>query len=113
MNVAKKSRVSTPAPKPRRPRLSPAGRGSKPATSDEDALLRLFARNVRQLRQSQEMSQEELADRADLDRTYISSIERMRRNVSIRNIQRLSAALGVDPRELLAPDLPDQASSRR
>ena len=47
------------------------------------------------------MSQEELADRASLDRTYISSIERCLRNISFQNIQRLAVALQVDPRELL------------
>lgn len=63
----------------------------------------LFAANVKRLRVSAGLSQELLADRAGLHRTYISSIERGERNVSIANIFALAEALGVDPRELLAP----------
>lgn len=49
------------------------------------------------------ISQEELAARAGLHRTYISSIERGARNVSLENIFALARALGCDPRDLLAP----------
>jgi transcriptional regulator with XRE-family HTH domain len=66
-------------------------------------LLRLFADNMRRIRKSKDLSQEALADLCDLDRTYISGIERKRRNLSIRNIQRIAEALGVDPRVLLEP----------
>ena len=71
---------------------------------DTDALYlhHLFSANVRAVRLAKGMSQEELADRASLDRTYISSIERKLRNLLIQNIQRLALALKVDPRELLA-----------
>ncbi len=55
-----------------------------------------LARRLRELRVSQEMSQEELGARADLHRTYIGSVERRERNVSLDNIERLAAALGVD-----------------
>ena len=41
------------------------------------------------------MSQEELADRADIDRTYITSVECGKRNVSIVNIEKIAKALGV------------------
>lgn len=71
----------------------------------ENRLLELFADNMRLIRSSQKLSQEALADLCDLDRTYISGIERKRRNLSIRNIQRISAALQVDARELLNPEL--------
>lgn len=64
----------------------------------------LFAANVRRLRIAAGLSQEALAERADLHRTYVSSVERAERNVSLENIFRLAEALGVDPRELLAPD---------
>jgi transcriptional regulator with XRE-family HTH domain len=64
----------------------------------------LFGRNLRRFRLSSGISQEELAFRADLDRTYISSVERGHRNISIENIFRLATALGIDPRELLAPE---------
>lgn len=61
----------------------------------------ILAHNVRRLRKSTGLSQEELADRAGLHRTYISSIERSERNVSIENIFLLAKALGVDPGDLL------------
>ena len=63
----------------------------------------VFAINVRRLRTATGLSQEELAARAGLHRTYISSIERGQRNVSLENIFALASALGCDPRELLAP----------
>ena len=62
-----------------------------------------LAANVRRLRQSAGLSQELLADRAGLHRTYISSIERAERNVSLQNIFALADGLGVAAGELLAP----------
>lgn len=50
---------------------------------------------VRSIRNEVGISQEELADLADLDRTYVSGIERGRRNPSVRSLQRVSDALGV------------------
>ena len=70
---------------------------------DNDRLLALFAANMRQLRKYRQLSQEDLADLCDLDRTYISGIERKRRNLGIRNIQRIADALDVHPRLLLDP----------
>ena len=69
-------------------------------------LQNLFSANVRAVRLARGVSQEELADRASLDRTYISSIERKLRNLSIQNIQRLAVALEVDPSQLLDPSGP-------
>lgn len=89
-------------------RLSPRGRGSV-AAPDTDWLQALFAANMRHVRLSRDLSQEALADLCDLDRTYISSCERNRRNLSIRNIQRIAEALNVDPRVLLDPDLKQSA----
>lgn len=63
----------------------------------------VFAANLRRIRQASGISQEELAHRAGLHRTYVSSVERGRRNLTIDNIFALAAALAVDPRELLAP----------
>ena len=85
--------------------LSPRGRGSVVPVVDPDWLLDLFANNMRQLRKVRALSQEALADLCDLDRTYISGIERKRRNLSIRNIQRIADALEVDARVLLDPAL--------
>lgn len=50
---------------------------------------------LRTIREKQELSQEEIAFRARLDRTYISGIERGRRNPSIRSLQRIADALGI------------------
>lgn len=63
----------------------------------------ILAANLKRLRSSAGLSQEELADRAGLHRTYISSVERGERNVTLENIFHLAAGLGVDPRELLKP----------
>lgn len=60
-----------------------------------------LARNLRRLRALKGISQEALADLAGLHRTYIGSVERCERNVSIDNIEKLSAALGVTPSQLL------------
>jgi len=58
-------------------------------------------KKVRALRAARDLSQEELAERADLDRTYISGIERGKRNISIVNIAKIAAALRVKISELL------------
>ena len=52
-----------------------------------------FGRAVRKLRLDQKLSQEELAERCDLHRTYISDIELGKRNVSLENIERIVIAL--------------------
>ena len=65
---------------------------------------KIFAANMRRLRLLAGLSQEALADRAGLHRTYVSSIERGERNITLENIFRLANALGADPRELFAPD---------
>lgn len=64
---------------------------------------RILAHNLRRVRKATGFSQEELADRAGLHRTYVSSVEREERNVSVENIFLLADALGIDPRELLKP----------
>lgn len=64
---------------------------------------RIFATNVRRLRVAAGLSQEALADRAGLHRTYISSIERAERNVSLQNIFGIAEALGVNPGDLIMP----------
>ena len=55
----------------------------------------LVGKRVRELRNSIGISQEELADLAGLDRTYITSVECGRRNISIINIEKLAKALNV------------------
>lgn len=62
---------------------------------------KLFAHRLRQLRQVKGLSQEALADLAGLHRTYVGSVERGERNVSIDNMERLAKALEVDVADLL------------
>lgn len=64
------------------------------------------ARHLRALRVERKLSQEGLADLADLHRTYVGSIERCERNVSLDNVERLATVLGVDIVELLLPTAP-------
>jgi transcriptional regulator with XRE-family HTH domain len=54
-----------------------------------------FGKRLRELREAKGMTQESLAHEAGLDRTYISSVERGERNISLENIERLALALGV------------------
>ena len=67
----------------------------------ESARSRL-ARNLRALRAAKGISQEELGDLVNLHRTYVGSIERLERNVSLDNIEKLASALDVDVLDLLA-----------
>ena len=61
----------------------------------------VFARNLKALRLAKGLSQEELAHLADIDRTYISSLERCVYNASIDVVQRLASVLGVEASDLL------------
>jgi len=61
----------------------------------------LLAQNLKELRTSAGLSQEELADRAGLHRTYVSSIEGGKRNVTLENIFALAEALGATPADLV------------
>ena len=60
-----------------------------------------FGLNLRKIRKEYKLSQENLALIVELDRTYISGIERGKRNVSLINIVKLARALEVSPAELL------------
>lgn len=59
-----------------------------------------FGKRIRELRLKRGLSQEAFAHLCDLDRTYISGIERGIRNVSLRNIEAMSKALGLHISEL-------------
>lgn len=61
----------------------------------------IFARNLKALRKARNLSQEELALRAELDRTYISSLERCIYSPSIDTVDKLANILGVEAAELL------------
>ncbi|MCX7995998.1 MAG: helix-turn-helix transcriptional regulator [candidate division WOR-3 bacterium] len=58
-------------------------------------------KKVKEIRKQKGFSQEELAFRSGLHRTYISDIERGNRNVSVKNIEKIARALGVKPSGLL------------
>ncbi|MED4012935.1 helix-turn-helix transcriptional regulator [Priestia aryabhattai] len=61
---------------------------------------RNFGIIVRKFRVSQNMTQEELAEKTELHRTYISEVERGERNVSLININKISSSLNVELSQL-------------
>ena len=65
------------------------------------SLRAILAENLRQFRKAQGHSQEELANHCELHRTYIGSVEREERNVSLSTLEVLAKALGVSVPELL------------
>jgi len=61
----------------------------------------VFAHNLRRVRLGKSLSQEKLADLSGLHRTYVSSVERCERNITLETVERFAAALGADPLDLL------------
>lgn len=66
----------------------------------DKTLLLHFGESVRSRRKQLSLSQEELAERCQLDRTYVGSVERGERNVSLKNISKLAKALGISIQDL-------------
>ena len=66
-----------------------------------EELRKTFGYNLRKIRKAKNLSQENLADLCGLHRTYVGSIERGERNVSLKNIVSLARALDVSPANLL------------
>jgi transcriptional regulator with XRE-family HTH domain len=62
---------------------------------------RTLGQRIKDLRRKQDFSQEELADRAGIHRTYIGAVERGERNISLDNIVGIAKALGVAPSVLM------------
>jgi transcriptional regulator with XRE-family HTH domain len=60
-----------------------------------------FGQKLRKVREKAGLSQERLAELAGLHRTYVSSVERGQRNISLENVERLADALGVSMAELM------------
>lgn len=82
-----------------------------PRSSTRERLppLRLtFANNLRMARIGAGFSQERLAAEAGLDRTFVSSVERGVRNISIDNIELLAMTVGVPPQQLLDHEFANQ-----
>lgn len=66
-------------------------------------LIHIFASNVKHYRLEKSLSQEKLAELSGLHRTYISALERERRNISIDNVEKIAFALNIDPYRLFIP----------
>lgn len=71
-------------------------------------ILKQFGETLRAYRQQAGISQEKLAEKAGLDRTYVGGAERGERNISLVNVARLAAALGLRPSQLLEPVEPTE-----
>jgi len=63
-------------------------------------ILQSFGLRIKTLRQKQNISQEKLAEMAELHRTYINLVESGKRNISLKNINKLSKALGLSLEDL-------------
>ena len=73
----------------------------------------IFAQNLRSAREAQGISQEDLAHRAGIDRTYVSALERRLYSASIDVVDQLAKALGVEPADLLSTARPSTTTSSR
>lgn len=69
--------------------------------SKTDVLIK-FGERVRDLRKERGLSQEQLAFKADLHRTYIGMIERAEKNITLVNVEKIANALNVNINELFA-----------
>ncbi|MEA3436357.1 MAG: helix-turn-helix transcriptional regulator [Thermodesulfobacteriota bacterium] len=67
----------------------------------KNRILRRFGNNVKKFRKAKDWSQEDLAKKAGLHRTYVGSIERGERNASLINIDKLAKVLGVKIENLM------------
>jgi transcriptional regulator with XRE-family HTH domain len=66
-----------------------------------NSIARQFGLRVRELRLKNEISQEELADRCGVHRTYMGRVERGETNITLSNILKVARGLGVTPASLL------------
>lgn len=66
-------------------------------------MVQLLGENVRHYRKLKGMTQEQLALETEMERSYVSDLERGTRNPSVRALGRLALALEVEPHQLLAP----------
>lgn len=75
-------------------------------------ILKQFGKKVRDLRKAQGLSQEELAEKADLHYTYVGGVERGERNLSLKSIERIASALKIDIRTLFALQLSEKSDAK-
>ena len=73
----------------------------KEYSESEKAYLEQIGNRIRELRTEADLSQEKLAFSCDLDRTYIGSVERGERNVSVINLRKIANALKIEVPALL------------
>ena len=66
-----------------------------------NTILDVFARNLQKLRKEKGLSQEKLAAKAGLHRTYIGMVERSEKNLTLLNMERIARALNVEITDLL------------
>lgn len=66
-----------------------------------ESILVLFGKNVQKYRKKRNLSQEELAELANLHRTYIGMIERAEKNITLCNIEKIAKALNIKIKDLL------------
>ena len=64
-------------------------------------MVQLLGRNVRRYRKLKGLTQEELSHRAEMERSYVSDLERGERNPSVKALGRLAEALEIEPKLLL------------
>ncbi len=74
-------------------------------SKSQHSIREVFGNNLRLARRLKDMSQEELALRSELSRTYVSEVERGVRNVSIDNMEVLAIAIGVPLSDLVNPEM--------
>ena len=73
-------------------------------TSKPD-ILKVFGNRIRQLRLELRLSQEELAEKAGVHRTYIGMIERAEKNITLCNIEKIASALNIRLTDLFDPGI--------
>lgn len=71
---------------------------------DKMSLMCIFSKNLKKYRMEQGLSQEKFAEKAGLHRTYISLIERGKRNISLDNVDKIASALDIEAYLLFIDD---------
>lgn len=77
---------------------------------DSQTLRQVVAKNIRRERARANLSQEGLAHKAEVHRTYIGAVERGEKNISIDSLEKIASALNIDPKRLMESGLSETAS---
>jgi transcriptional regulator with XRE-family HTH domain len=81
-------------------------RQTKALRKPSSPLTAILAANIRAFREANELSQEEFADKCGLHRTYVGSVERAERNVTLSTLEVFASVIGVSVPQLLAGKTP-------